>query len=53
MEIEANDIEAWLLDPMNQMVSSIGLEIYEIRDFIDHVSDGEDVAAFQLHKQVN
>ena len=53
MEVEANNIEAWLLDPHNEMVNYVGLDIERIEEFIDHAADGGDIAVFELRKQVN
>jgi len=51
MEVEANNIEAWLLDPRNKMVNCVDLEIEIIEEFINHASseDIEDIT-FNLHK---
>jgi hypothetical protein len=53
MEMEANGIEAWLLDPQNEMVAYVGLDADIIEDFILRVSEGHDITTFELHKQIN
>ena len=53
IEVEADNIEAWLLDPQNEMVNCVGLDIELIEEFIDHVSDCHEITTFELHKQVN
>tara|TARA_B110000196_G_scaffold264723_1_gene237389 strand:- start:92 stop:415 length:324 start_codon:yes stop_codon:yes gene_type:complete len=53
MEVEANNIEAWLLDPLNEMVNCVGLDVELIEEFINHASEGHDITTFELHKQVN
>ena len=51
MEVEANNIEAWLLDPRNEMVNCVGLDVEVIKEFIDHAStEGHEVTTFKLHK---
>ena len=51
MEVEANHIEAWLLDPRNQMVNCVDLEVEIIEDFINHASsEGTEDITFNLHK---
>jgi hypothetical protein len=51
MEVEANNIEAWLLDPLNEMVNSVGLDVEMIEEFIDHASSEDtEGTAFKLHK---
>ena len=52
MEMEANGIEAWLLDPQNEMVAYVGLDADIIEDFILRVSEGDDITTFELHKQI-
>jgi len=53
MEVEANGIEEWLLDPQNEMVAYVGLDADIIEDFILRVSEGHDITTFELHKQIN
>ena len=51
MEVEANNIEAWLLDPRNEMTNCLGLDVELIEDFIDHAStEGHEDPTFKLHK---
>ena len=51
MEVEANNIEAWLLDPLNKMTNCVGLDVELIEDFIDHASsEGHEDTTFTLHK---
>ena len=51
MEVEANNIEAWLLDPLNEMTNCVGLDVELIEDFIDHASSEDTKGmAFNLHK---
>ena len=51
MEVEANNIEAWLLDPRNEMVNCVGLDVELIEEFIDHAStEGHEDTTFKLHK---
>ena len=52
MEVEANGIEEWLLDPQNEMVAYVGLDADIIEDFILRVSEGHDITTFELHKQI-
>ena len=53
MEVEANNIEAWLLDPLNEMINCVELDVELVEDFIDHASNGHAVNTFEMHKQVN
>jgi len=53
MEMEANGIEAWLLDPQNEMVAYVGLDADIIEDFILRVSEGDDITTFEMHTQIN
>ena len=51
MEVEANHIEAWLLNARNQMVNCVDLEVEIIEDFINHASsEGTEDITFNLHK---
>ena len=51
MEVEANNIEAWLLDPLNEMTNCGGLDVEMIEEFIDHASSEDtEGTAFKLHK---
>ena len=53
MEVEANNIEAWLLNPLNEMTNCVGLDVELVEDFIDHASEGHDVNPFEMHRQIN
>ena len=54
MEVEANNIEAWLLDPLNEMTNCVGLDVELIEEFIDHASSEDtEGTTFNLHKQAN
>ena len=51
MEVEANNIEAWLLDPLNEMTNCVGLDVELIEEFIDHASSEDtEGTTFKLHK---
>ena len=50
LEVEANGIEAWLLDPTNEMVGYVGLDAEVIEDFILRVSEGQDITTLEMHK---
>ena len=53
MEVEANGIEAWRLDPQNEMGAYVGLDAEVIEDFILRVSEGDEITTFEMHKQIN
>ena len=51
MEVEANNIEAWLLDPLNEMVNCVGIDVELTEEFINHASSEDaEGTAFKLHK---
>ncbi len=52
--IDSMDVlEAWLLDPQNEMVAYVGLDAEVIEDFILRVSEGDEITTFEMHKQIN